>query len=462
MRNQFAIRATVVLAGLLLAEAAQASTICVSPSGGSCQTTIQAAVTLANPLDRIMISPGVYFENVVVPPGKDGLQISGVSRTRSILDASPYTPGGLAGNTGNGLTIQSRGVLVRNLTIRHGQQSGIFIQSANNVIQQVTFYGQDEAGVEIDTLDDAYNNQVVSCDFKAAASGVVSGGHNTSVRLNRFTDTFIGVVIDGNNAQVVSNRMSSGTEAISVVGGGALVKLNDVRNFISFGIVVDGPSLSIEGNRLTNTGAQQGGILADCEIDCTNALVAGNILTDSAVANYGIGVVGDAAGAIVQNNVILRGAGTGPILTSGDGMIIRNNRVTDAGLVPSVDCINVSGSFNYLFNNMLSGCPASGIYIQGSDNYLERNTAANTPEGGFTLSGYIDGVSFHTDNLLVGNRTLKGPGQGIAIVDSAQNTAVIANTATGNRTDFCNEGTGTSTFGNTFGTTNATCYIKHH
>ena len=73
------------------AERAPAATICVQPMGmGGCAPTIQAGVDRAAAGDEVRILPGVYFENVVVPASKTGLQIVGVDRPNTILDPSPY------------------------------------------------------------------------------------------------------------------------------------------------------------------------------------------------------------------------------------------------------------------------------------------------------------------------------------------------------------------------------------
>jgi pectin methylesterase-like acyl-CoA thioesterase len=82
-----------VIAASLAASPASAAVRCVNPTGTlGCFNSIQGAVTAAGPLDTIKVGVGVYNKNVVVPAGKDGLRIVGVSKTATILDPSP-TPG---------------------------------------------------------------------------------------------------------------------------------------------------------------------------------------------------------------------------------------------------------------------------------------------------------------------------------------------------------------------------------
>jgi hypothetical protein len=52
-------------------------------------TTIQAAVTAADPYDRIKVCPGTYVEEVVVPAGKDGLDLFSEGHLQAVIKAPP-------------------------------------------------------------------------------------------------------------------------------------------------------------------------------------------------------------------------------------------------------------------------------------------------------------------------------------------------------------------------------------
>jgi hypothetical protein len=62
--------------------------------------------------------------------------------------------------------------------------------------------------------------------------------------------------------------------------------------------------------------------------------------------------------------------------------------------------------------------------------------------------------------VLQGNTSLRKAAQGIAVAPGAELTQVIGNVASGNRTDYCDEGSFTGASDNSFGTTGG-CVIDH-
>ena len=125
MTNQLAVLTVLGFAGL--AGTPAAATLCVDPTGAAgCRTTIQAAVDAAGGGDLILVAPGVYFESVVVPSGKDGLRIVGTRRDTTIVDASPYSDRGITGDD-PAFLVQSSSVVLRALTVRNGS-TGVQIE----------------------------------------------------------------------------------------------------------------------------------------------------------------------------------------------------------------------------------------------------------------------------------------------------------------------------------------------
>jgi hypothetical protein len=87
--------------------------------------TIQAAVDAAKPGDLIRIAPGIYHEQVVVPPEKKDLVIRGADRNLVILD-------GQNGTRYDGITVHADGVAVENLTVRGFGSDGVLFAPAAN------------------------------------------------------------------------------------------------------------------------------------------------------------------------------------------------------------------------------------------------------------------------------------------------------------------------------------------
>jgi len=85
--------------------------------------SLQTAIDLAIPGDRIFVTTGIYVENITIPAGKDGLEIigEGAKKTQLISDGgdSPpkYAPAGVPADII--VDIFSPSVTIKGLTIRH-------------------------------------------------------------------------------------------------------------------------------------------------------------------------------------------------------------------------------------------------------------------------------------------------------------------------------------------------------
>jgi len=73
----------------------QATNLFVSTNGGGNEcnselpcSSLQGAIDLAAPSDRIFVASGAYIENITIPAGKDGLEIlgDGARQTQLISD----------------------------------------------------------------------------------------------------------------------------------------------------------------------------------------------------------------------------------------------------------------------------------------------------------------------------------------------------------------------------------------
>lgn len=85
--------------------------------------SIQQAVDLASPGDRIIIGAGLFFENITIPAGKDGLTLRGAGREETVIQSAggdlvpKEAPAGVPADII--LDIFSAGVTVKDLTLRH-------------------------------------------------------------------------------------------------------------------------------------------------------------------------------------------------------------------------------------------------------------------------------------------------------------------------------------------------------
>ncbi len=198
--------AALALAALLAAVAppARAADWCVDPAGGSCFTTIQAAVNAAAGGDTIAIHAGTYYEHVTV---NKTLALVGAGADQTFVDGS---------GTGRVFEVTADGVSFSALTIQNGSTSG-----AGGGINA-------NSGGSL-TLTDV---DVLSNTSAARGGGVASWRNTTAVTGGRFennrgatggSDAYGGglyaqttLVVSG--TRFISNTIGSGTAG---EGGGA-------------------------------------------------------------------------------------------------------------------------------------------------------------------------------------------------------------------------------------------------
>jgi hypothetical protein len=426
---------------------ASAATICVNPAGGACQRTIQGGVDTAGLGDTVTVGPGVYYENVNVPPGKDGLKIVGAGKVATILDASPFTDRGIAHNQA-ALAIHSGNVQLKNLTIRNGSADGVSVVGPGAVIQGVQFTGQPVAGVHLNPS--ARNAQILANEFHLSSSGVVTTAYGTVVKGNVITDADqFGIYAEAGSdgLQVVSNRIANVVFAIHATANGVLVSGNEIRSPEFAGVQVTGIAPVIQRNRITGGGNY--GISASCTGACFGGSVALNTVTSS---RFAILVDSDGGLSLVDNVAQRTGFG---LLVVGNAMTVERNRVSDVG----EDCFQLTGDSLIVSRNTATRCSAVGFRLKGSDNYVGENVALETAGNGFSVT-----VASSARNLLVLNRARDNAAQGFAVEDGAPNTVLQGNSASQNRLDFCDDGSLTMASENDFGAVAATsavdCVIK--
>ncbi len=467
MTNQLAVLTVLGFAGL--AGTPAAATLCVDPTGAAgCRTTIQAAVDAAGGGDLILVAPGVYFESVVVPSGKDGLRIVGTRRDTTIVDASPYSDRGITGDD-PAFLVQSSNVVLRALTVRNGS-TGVQIEGPGVVLDTLAFRGADRAVVIL-----ALRAEVRGSIFHACQECVSIQGSDAVVRDNTFSGGTINVGLDeftdAHRPVVSGNRISGGRRGIFLEANDATARANDVRYQLTGGILVSGDNPIVNDNTVVGAGLGLTGMCVARQSDdrpavCTRASVARNTVVST--RTYGLQSGSTGPGLVTQLNAVSRTL-TGMTLGAGPaGTVIpfrvERNRVTRAGLViaPPNDfgghCIETFGSGVRLAGNRVARCTDAGFYVQGHANVLQDNTITRAAGDGIT----VDGANFvpAQDTRLIGNVARNNAAQGIAIINGALRTTLTGNTALSNRVDFCDEGVQTLESGNMFGT-RGPCAVRH-
>ncbi|MGH8007528.1 MAG: right-handed parallel beta-helix repeat-containing protein [Candidatus Binatia bacterium] len=336
------------------------------------QPTIQAAVTAAVAGDTIKIESGVYFENVTVPAGKDGLQILGTNADTTIVDARPLAPTG----TGPGFTISSNNVTIAKLTVRHAEFDPSFTIPGDGVRCVA-------AGC---TLQDLH---------------LISNGGN-------------GADIDGNNAVVMDSFISgNASEGLLLVNGdNAQILKNVAQNQEKGGFILTGSNMRIEGNTAN--------VIEDNE----GFRVTGNnnmILKNSSSITDGEGFEVDGNSNIISGNEVLTAEEDG-INVIGALNTVTGNSVQGA----ANECYELTGNDPVIENNSAESCGEDGFRISGNNPVVEKNKAAFIlGGGGFDIEG--------SNPQVIGNRAEFMEDDGFQITCNTDCTGLLVqrNTAMG-------------------------------
>ena len=264
-------------------------------TGASCHTSIQAAVDAASAGDTVLVHPGVYNENVMVWNGKDGLQIAGVSKSTTILN--PDYP-----LEGWGIEIMADSVQVRNLTIRNGQDYGIFVLADDALIQGVRIFGL-EGSSAIQVATGTSGHRILANEIRGVAGyGIRFDGTVTHslVQGNLITQAASsGISASGDGNQILANKLLGiGNYGILASGNGLVVSGNVVeRAGGAYGLYVAGHDPKVRSNTLINAGQ----LNVSCT-SCTAGMVAAN--TDLGSATTGIYASADGPGLVLQGNKV--------------------------------------------------------------------------------------------------------------------------------------------------------------
>ena len=187
------------------------------------QSSIGLAVLNAAPGETILVSPGIYKENVVA--ALDDLTFTGSAG--AVLD------GNVAGAEGDTLTITGNGTVVQGLTFRNGATQ-LSITGADARVTRCAFLDA-SAGLSI-----AGTGAVVSsCRFvghQGISFQTAAGSHGLQVLRNQVRQAGgTGMVLDGDGA---------------ILSGNQFLGVDDAR-----ALQVTGNQALVTGNRFTTTGA---------------------------------------------------------------------------------------------------------------------------------------------------------------------------------------------------------------
>jgi hypothetical protein len=270
--------------------------------------TIQAAVDAANPGDLIRIAPGIYHQQVVVPPDKKDLVLRGTDRNRVVLE-------GGNGARYDGITVHADGVAVENLTVRGFGSDGVLFAPAPGTKPQLNAWRTSYLTVT--------NNAVHGIDALDSRGGTVehvwaSGNGGAGIQVGRCRPCDL-LVTDS-----VAERDMVGFEGVNASGNIVVVRSLFRDNRVGVALVSAGPDKALH---------QQ------------DATVVGNVSVDNANSDapgrgdaFGVGVLvrGGRRDGVARNRITGH-SGAGVLLTAAEdipaaedsvqGNLLRDNNV---------------------------------------------------------------------------------------------------------------------------------------
>lgn len=407
---------------LLFSTALAGTTHCVrADGGGSCFSSIQAAVDFANEGDRINIARGTYFENVIVDKE---LTLRGGSATNTIIDAD-------APNTGTGIEVTADNVTIEKLAVYNGKGDGIEVNANNVFIQNTIVKGAEQYCLEVNG-DDGHvkRSSFIGCDF----GNIEVIGDDIFFEQNQVKQAGgYCVIIQGRNPVVTRNHIS--------VCDDAGVELTDTDNPI------------VNNNTFVHT--ENDAINVYCDDGngaCSGGEIRSNKMTDTGLSGSDcLEVTADVPDGdfVIADNHCHRSYDSA-FNIRGAGLQLINNRVFGGGEDSGDEAFNIQGEDHYLERNRVEDWHSIAFELHGSGHTLSRNDARRSLADGFRILG--------DDITLANNVAQDNLGEGFEVTDGATNTELVDNRGQDNRTDFCDDGIGTITDGNRFGTI-GTCEV---
>ncbi len=251
------------------------------------QPTIQAAITLAQSGDTVLVAPGTYLENI------DFLG-KAITVTSSDGPATTIVDGGGNGPVATFKTNEGAGSVLNGLTLRNGVPSQVF-----------PILGTSGGGILILSSSPAITNNTIT------------GNHAICG---------IGIEIQGGSAMVRGNTITGNTQAGGSGGcGGGGIEISD-----NFSRIAATPQ--IIGNTITNNSLLSGGAGGGIEVSgFASPIIRNNYIAGNSVFNAGGGVdlISGGAPVVVQNIIVNNSAGRG----GGAGGINVQESAAGAGVV---------------------------------------------------------------------------------------------------------------------------------
>jgi parallel beta-helix repeat protein len=352
MLRRFAVLAVLSAAVFAVAAgSAMAKELRVDDDGVQCKnadsTSINGAIALANPGDKIKVCPGTYVEQVKVPAGKDNLTLESEKPLQAIIQAPP---------------------------VMASPKAIVQLQAQNTKLQKFTIQGP--GGGPCDSIEYGVR---------------VDGGGSATIEQNHIThihDTPFSGCQNGNAVQI-------GRAAEGQIGSG-IVKNNQIDDYQKTGVVVSntGSDATVENNDITGVGptaviAQNGiQVSSGANARVKNNNVSNNQYSPQTVADRGILLFDQGTVTVENNTVTANDVGISALGGADNATTIKGNKVSGS-VFDGIDLEDIVGP-QVLDNKSTGNNPGYGLY--NTDNgFLKGNKAEDNGTNGFFVDNQSQG-----------------------------------------------------------------------
>jgi Right handed beta helix region len=447
--------------------------------------TIRAAVAAAVPGDRILVSSGIYQENVVST--NSNLQFIGKS---AVWDGT-LTNGAAAAcliSTGNMVSVQGfifragaadvpqvqltgDGCKVSKCSSR-GRPAGDFLRMTgnSNVVESCSLFSLRSFSLgSIQIVGDYAKVKKVSAQFgdntcigvqgnfatvtscsitlQEDGSSISITGSNALVSLNMFLYCDSDITVNGANATLTKNKtVRNGGNFISAnsSGAGPVVTQNTARHCLGSFLSLSGSNSVVRLNKATDcrgaflsaTSSGAGAVVEqNTVLRCgstfmtltgSNSVVRKNAATDCLGAF--LSTTSSETGALVEQNTAVR-LGGAFLTVSGSNSVVRGNKATDCwgGFLTLT-----SGQGALVEQNTAQRCAQGFLSVNGADAIVRKNMATDS-FGSVSVSGNnavvdenqllnLGSISVSGDNLTIRKNTVTGAPNDRSGISASQST----------------------------------------
>ena len=360
-------------------------TITVDQSGGGDYTIIQNAVDNATDGDKIIIGPGLYFENIFVDKE---LEIVGAGDDRTILEGD---------ETNTAFQFLSRGINISQIKINNSYFGVHIDRNANNItiincvfdnIRGYGIYSSDISEIcDILVFNNLFTNTYRGIIMRPSLKrisiisnilmdiegyGIIFSSTNTIIKNNNILRIgMAGISQHWGSAEISNNYISNcdigykitqhrpnGTVFISdnyIINGRTGIHFrysyypdrtiymdnNTINNMTEYGVYSDGPLYYLTNSEISNCG------IAGIYNAGGYAHITGNIIRDSKDGLYG-----DHRGFWSINNTITNNSGYGIFISYASKLYLIGNIISGNGFgLKFKECEEYTISGNYFINN---------------------------------------------------------------------------------------------------------------